>query len=55
MLWHQSLLTFAQRYKADISVEQREALLILLRKQSHPTITAEVSSALIDLYFRETA
>ncbi|XP_077300120.1 bystin [Arctopsyche grandis] len=42
VLWHQALLTFAQRYKADISIEQREALLILLRKQSHPTITAEI-------------
>lgn len=42
VLWHQSLLTFVQRYKADISTEQRDALLELLRKQSHPTITHEV-------------
>lgn len=42
VLWHQALLTFVQRYKADISSEQRDALLELLRKQSHPTITQEV-------------
>ncbi|XP_049887585.1 bystin [Pectinophora gossypiella] len=42
VLWHQSLLTFVQRYKADISTEQRDALLELLRKQSHPTITSEI-------------
>ena len=42
VLWHQALLTFAQRYKADISVEQREALLDLLKKHSHAEITAEI-------------
>ncbi|XP_026726071.1 bystin [Trichoplusia ni] len=42
VLWHQSLLTFVQRYKADISTEQRDALLELLRKQSHPTVTPEI-------------
>lgn len=42
VLWHQALLTFAQRYKSDISSEQLEALLGLLRRQSHPTITPEI-------------
>lgn len=42
VLWHQALLTFVQRYKGDISSEQKEALLTLLRKQSHPTITQEI-------------
>ncbi|CAB3237235.1 unnamed protein product [Arctia plantaginis] len=42
VLWHQSFLTFVQRYKADISTEQRDALLELLRKQSHHTITPEI-------------
>ncbi|CAG9783027.1 unnamed protein product [Diatraea saccharalis] len=42
VLWHQALLTFVQRYKADISTEQRDALLELLRKQSHPSITPEI-------------
>ncbi|XP_011194855.1 bystin [Zeugodacus cucurbitae] len=47
VLWHQSLLTFAQRYKNDISSEQKEALLNLLRKQSHPKITAEIRRELL--------
>lgn len=42
VLWHQSFLTFVQRYKSDISSEQKEALLELLKHQSHHTITAEV-------------
>ncbi|KAL1449975.1 hypothetical protein WDU94_002440 [Cyamophila willieti] len=42
VLWHQSLLTFAQRYKQDVSSEQRKALLDLLRSKSHPTITTDI-------------
>lgn len=42
VLWHQALLTFVQRYKADISTEQRDALLELLRKHSHATITPDI-------------
>ncbi|XP_017142704.1 bystin [Drosophila miranda] len=42
VLWHQSLLTFAQRYKNDISSEQRDALIQLLKKKSHPKITPDV-------------
>lgn len=41
-LWHQALLTFVQRYKNDISSEQRDALLQLLRKKSHGKITPEI-------------
>lgn len=42
VLWHQSLLTFAQRYKTDISSDQKKALLKLLRSKSHPTITPDI-------------
>lgn len=42
VLWHQAFLTFVQRYKADISTEQRDALLELLKKQVHQTITPEI-------------
>ncbi|EZA57153.1 hypothetical protein DMN91_007307 [Ooceraea biroi] len=42
VLWHQAFLTFVQRYKSDISSEQKEALLELLKKQSHHTITPEI-------------
>lgn len=42
VLWHQAFLTFVQRYKSDISSEQKEALLKLLKKQSHHVITHEI-------------
>lgn len=42
VLWHQCLLSFCQRYKGDISSEQKEALLALLRAQPHHTITPEI-------------
>lgn len=42
ILWHQALLTFVQRYKSDISSEQREALHKLLRAQSHYQITPDI-------------
>lgn len=42
VLWHQALLTFVQRYKNDISSDQREAMFSLLRKQSHPKLTPEI-------------
>ncbi|XP_018573901.1 bystin [Anoplophora glabripennis] len=42
VLWHQAFLTFVQRYKADISTEQRDALLELLKNQNHHSITAEI-------------
>ncbi|OWF38862.1 bystin-like [Mizuhopecten yessoensis] len=41
VLWHQCFLTFAQRYKEDISSEQKESLLELLRVHSHGLITPE--------------
>lgn len=41
-LWHQALLTFVQRYKNDISSEQRDALLQLIRKKNHLKITPEI-------------
>lgn len=42
VLWHQAFLAFVQRYKADISSEQRDSLLELLKKQSHHSITPEI-------------
>lgn len=42
VLWHQALLTFVQRYKGDVSSEQREALLVLLRRKNHPSVTPEI-------------
>lgn len=49
VLWHQALLTFVQRYKGDISTEQKEALHKLLKVHSHyqitPNIRRELDSA----------
>ncbi|XP_076124285.1 bystin [Alosa pseudoharengus] len=42
VLWHQSLLTLAQRYKADLASEQKAALLELLKVKTHPQITPEI-------------
>jgi essential nuclear protein 1 len=42
VLWHQALLTFAQRYKQDVSSEQKQALLELLKIHYHPKLTEEV-------------
>lgn len=46
-LWHQALLTFVQRYKNDISSEQRDALMQLIRKKSHGKVTPEIRRELI--------
>lgn len=42
VLWHQSFLAFANIYSADISSEQKEALLDLLKYQYHEQISEEV-------------
>lgn len=42
VLWHQCFLTFAQRYKHEISSEQKELLLELLKIHSHHQITSEI-------------
>merc|ERR1719510_2406168 len=42
VLWHQALLTFCQRYKQDVSLEQKEALLDICKIHNHPKITPEV-------------
>ncbi|XP_055612353.1 bystin [Uranotaenia lowii] len=52
-LWHHALLSFAQRYKNDISTEQREALLHLLKKKSHPKITPEIRRELMAAQCRD--
>merc|ERR1712142_178194 len=42
VLWHQSLLTFVQRYKQDISSEQKEALFEIMRIHHHHKIAEEI-------------
>ncbi|KAK2746114.1 snoRNA-binding rRNA-processing protein [Onygenales sp. PD_40] len=47
VLWHQSLLVFAQRYRNDITEDQREALLDLLLGRGHKDIGPEVRRELL--------
>lgn len=42
VLWHQSLLVFAQRYKADMTPDQKAALLDLIRVQRHAGIEPDI-------------
>ena len=46
VLWHQSFLIFAQRYKKEITVEQRQQLMALLVDQHHDQISAEIAREL---------
>lgn len=47
VLWHQSLLAFAQRYKNEVTEDQREALLDLLLTRGHNQISPEVRRELL--------
>jgi essential nuclear protein 1 len=47
VIWHQSLLSFAQRYKGDITEDQRESLLDLLLTHGHSGIGPEVRRELL--------
>ncbi|KAI1716571.1 bystin domain-containing protein [Ditylenchus destructor] len=42
VLWHQALLSFVQIYKRDMSSEQREALLDLIKTHNHYQMTPEI-------------
>ena len=53
VLWHQSLLTFVQRYKEDLSVEQKEAILELLHFKTHRDITPEVRREIVNSRCRD--
>lgn len=47
VLWHQSLLIFAQTYRNEITEDQREALLDLLLARGHREIGPEVRRELV--------
>ncbi|TRY70969.1 hypothetical protein TCAL_02448 [Tigriopus californicus] len=53
VLWHQSFLTFVQRYKGHVSSEQRDGLLELLRFQQHHGITPEIRRELANAKCRD--
>lgn len=46
VLWHQSLLVFCQRYKLELTPENRQALLDLVQVKRHAQISAEVEREL---------
>lgn len=48
VIWHQSLLTFVQRYKNELSEEDKEKLKQLMRKQKHYLVTPEIHRELLN-------
>ncbi|KAL5489443.1 hypothetical protein EMCRGX_G018535 [Ephydatia muelleri] len=53
VLWHQSLLTFVQRHKEDMSLEQKEGLMDLVRVKTHHEISHEVRRELLQSRCRD--
>eukprot|EP00123_Amoebidium_parasiticum_P009460 comp19486_c0_seq1/m.22731 comp19486_c0_seq1/g.22731 ORF comp19486_c0_seq1/g.22731 comp19486_c0_seq1/m.22731 type:complete len:446 (-) comp19486_c0_seq1:115-1452(-) len=53
VLWHQSFLAFVQRYKEDITSEQKDALLLVLKKHVHPDITPHIRRELTESKSRD--
>jgi len=47
VIWHQSLLAFAQRYRNDITEDQREALLDVVNSRGHRLIGPEIRRELL--------
>ncbi|SCZ93323.1 BZ3500_MvSof-1268-A1-R1_Chr6-2g08608 [Microbotryum saponariae] len=48
VLWHQSFLVFVQRYKSDLTEEQKRALLDTLKVKVHPQITPEIRREILN-------
>jgi len=46
VVWHQSLLCFVQRYKADIRAEDKDSLLKLIEIQHHYLVSPEIAREL---------
>ncbi|KAG6813451.1 hypothetical protein H0H92_010785 [Tricholoma furcatifolium] len=47
VLWHQSLLVFVQRYASDLTPDQKDALLDVIRATPHPQISPEIRRELV--------
>ncbi|CAL1702091.1 unnamed protein product [Somion occarium] len=52
VLWHQSLLVFCQRYSSDLTPDQKDALLDVVRANPHPQISIEVRRELVNSVVR---
>ncbi|KAH7888090.1 Bystin-domain-containing protein [Phlebopus sp. FC_14] len=55
VLWHQSLLSFCQRYSPDLTPDQKDALLDVIRVNPHAQIGPEVRRELINSVARGEA
>ncbi|KAJ4472076.1 Bystin-domain-containing protein [Lentinula aciculospora] len=52
VLWHQSLLVFAQRYASDLTPDQKDALLDVVRATPHAQISTEIRRELVNSVVR---
>ncbi|KAF8204826.1 cell adhesion protein byn-1 [Pholiota molesta] len=52
VLWHQSLLVFAQRYASDLTPDQKDALLDVIRATPHAQISPEIRRELVNSVVR---
>lgn len=52
VLWHQSLLVFVQRYASDLTPDQKDALLDVIRARPHPQISTEIRRELVNSVVR---
>ncbi|KAJ3734498.1 Bystin-domain-containing protein [Lentinula guzmanii] len=52
VLWHQSLLVFAQRYASDLTPDQKDALLDVVRATPHAQISLEIRRELVNSVVR---
>lgn len=48
VIWHQALLSFAQRYKEELTADQKKQLKFLLREKTHHQITPEIQRELFN-------
>ncbi|KDN51268.1 hypothetical protein RSAG8_00897, partial [Rhizoctonia solani AG-8 WAC10335] len=54
VLWHQSLLVFCQRYASDLSPDQKDSLLDVIRAHPHAQIGPEIRRELINAASKST-
>ncbi|KAG8845685.1 snoRNA-binding rRNA-processing protein [Tulasnella sp. 330] len=52
VLWHQSLLVFVQRYASDLTPEQKDALLDVVKARPHPKMAPEIRRQLVNAVAR---
>eukprot|EP01130_Rhizamoeba_saxonica_P001224 TRINITY_DN11110_c0_g1_i1.p1 TRINITY_DN11110_c0_g1~~TRINITY_DN11110_c0_g1_i1.p1 ORF type:complete len:410 (+),score=105.17 TRINITY_DN11110_c0_g1_i1:44-1273(+) len=53
VIWHKALLSFAQRYKTELTSEQKQRMKFLLRDKFHQQITDEVRRELFNSKCRD--